>query len=73
MKYASDAVTSATPLIDFKSSQIVTDYTSLLMGTTAGSIGETFRLGIIIGGLLLVIVKIADWRIPLSYVLTVVV
>ena len=34
--YTSDAITSATPLINFKSTQILTDYNSLLMGTTPG-------------------------------------
>jgi RnfABCDGE-type electron transport complex D subunit len=70
-KYTADAVTSATPLISFKSSQILADLPSLLLGTSAGSIGETFRIGIILGGLLLIVTKIADWRIPFSYLLSV--
>lgn len=68
-----DAITSATPLINFKSSPEILkeiDYTSLLFGTTPGSIGETFRIGIIIGGLFLIFIKISDWRIPLSYLLS---
>ena len=71
VRYAQDAVTAATPLIDFKSSQIVAGYGSLLLGTAPGSIGETFRAGIILGGLFLAVTKIADWRIPLSYIVTV--
>lgn len=70
-RYASDAVTSATPLIDFKSSRILADLGPLLLGTTPGSIGETFRIGIVLGGLFLIATKISDWRIPLSYILTV--
>ncbi len=70
LRYTTDAVTSATPLIDFKSAQVLTDLPSLLFGAAPGSIGETFRIGIIIGGLLLIIIKISDWRIPLSYILT---
>lgn len=66
-----DAITSATPLINFKSSQVIAKYSSLLLGSTAGSIGETFRIGIILGGLFLLITKISDWRIPLSYLATV--
>lgn len=69
--WATDAVTSATPLINFKTAQILTDYPSLLLGTTPGCIGETLRIAVIAGGLFLVITKIADWRIPLSYLLTV--
>ncbi len=71
LHYTSDAITSATPLIDFKSGQILTDYGPLLLGTTPGSIGETFRIGIIIGGLFLIVTRIADWRIPFSYLLSV--
>lgn len=71
IKYAPHAVTSATPLINFKSAHILTNYSHLLFGSTAGSIGETFRIGIILGGILLILVKIVDWRIPLSYILSV--
>lgn len=71
IQFASDAVTSATPLISFKGSQILTELPPLLFGASAGSIGETFRIGIILGGLLLIVTKIADWRIPFSYLLTV--
>lgn len=71
VRYATDAVTSATPLVNFKTSHILTDIPSLLVGSTPGSIGETFRIGIIVGGLFLIIVKVADWRIPLSYLSTV--
>lgn len=72
-QYAADAVTSATPLINYKSSQIIASCNSLLLGTAPGSIGETFRIGIILGGIFLIITKISDWRIPLSYLLSVVI
>jgi len=65
-----DAFTSATPLISFKSSHVVADWYSLLMGATPGSIGETFRLGILLGGFFLILTKIVDWRIPLSFLLS---
>jgi RnfABCDGE-type electron transport complex D subunit len=71
LHYTADAVTSATPLISFKSSQVVTALSSLLFGIAPGSIGETFRIGIILGGVFLIITKICDWRIPLSYILSV--
>jgi RnfABCDGE-type electron transport complex D subunit len=69
--FSTDAITSATPMINFKVSNVITDYVSLLSGTTPGSIGETFRIGIIIGGIFLIIAKTSDWRIPLSYLLSV--
>ena len=71
LHFSPDAITSATPLINFKSGNIITDNVSLLLGTTPGSIGETLRIGIIIGGIFLIIAKTSDWRIPLSYLLSV--
>jgi len=66
-----DAVTSATPLAVFKNQGIIASYQDLLLGLNVGCIGETFRIGIIIGGLFLILVKIVDWRIPLAYLSTV--
>jgi RnfABCDGE-type electron transport complex D subunit len=67
-----DAVSSATPLISFKGSQIVgTDPLSLLIGHTPGSVGETFRIGILLGGAFLLITRAGDWRIPVSYLVSV--
>ncbi|MFA4842519.1 MAG: RnfABCDGE type electron transport complex subunit D [Candidatus Omnitrophota bacterium] len=66
-----DAVTSATPLSLFKGEGIITSYQDLLLGLNPGCIGETFRLGIIIGGLFLILIKIVDWRLPLAYLVTV--
>jgi Na+-transporting NADH:ubiquinone oxidoreductase subunit B/electron transport complex protein RnfD len=43
----------------------------LLMGRVPGTLGETFRLGILVLGLILVILKVVDWRIPVSFVGTV--
>jgi len=66
-----DAITTATPLVVYKSSQTIPDYLSLLIGTTAGSMGETFRIGIILGGLFLMFTRVSNWRIPISYLLSV--
>lgn len=68
-----DTITSATPLTVFKSQSIIPSYLSLLFGQNAGCIGETFRIGIILGGLFLIFIKISDWRIPLSYLSTVII
>ena len=67
----SDTITSATPLVVYKSSQAVPPFLDLLLGTTAGSMGETFRIGIILGGLFLMFIRITNWRIPISYLLSV--
>ena len=68
-----DAITSATPLTVYKTSQALAPHINLLMGNTAGSMGETFRLGILLGGLFLIVTRISNWRIPLSYLGTVLV
>ena len=66
-----DAITSATPLGLFKSSGQLTPLLDLLLGTTTGSTGELFRIGIIAGGLFLMATRVANWRVPLSYLATV--
>jgi RnfABCDGE-type electron transport complex D subunit len=68
-----DAITSATPLTVFKNQGMITSYQDLLLGLNVGCIGETFRIGIIAGGLFLILLKIVDWRIPLAYLFTVVI
>jgi len=66
-----DAVTAATPLAQFKFDKIVADYGDLLSGNVGGSLGETSALAVLVGGLFLLLMKYADWRIPVSYLGTV--
>ena len=66
-----DVITSATPLGVFKVSGELTPYIDLLLGLNAGSMGELFRLGIIAGGIFLMLSKVSNWRIPVSYLGTV--
>ena len=68
-----DAVTSPTVLSE---SYVMTGstaelYQSLFIGNVGGSIGETSALLIMIGGAILIITKIINWRIPLLYIGTV--
>ena len=71
-KFASiDAVTAATPLGMFKFEKVLTGYYDLLIGNIGGSLGETSALAVLIGGVFLLVRKYADWRIPLSYMGTV--
>ena len=68
VKWTVDATTQATPLIDFKGSQLIsTDPISLLVGHAPGCVGETFRIGILLGGLFVVVTRAGDWRVPISY------
>jgi RnfABCDGE-type electron transport complex D subunit len=66
-----DSVTSATPLISFKRTAELASNWNLLIGNIPGSVGETCKIVIILGGIFLIITKVANWRIPLSYLGTV--
>ena len=66
-----DAISTATPLGSFKFEKIFTDYSDMLIGNIGGSLGETSAIAILIGGIFLLILKNADWRIPVSILVTV--
>ena len=66
-----DGVTAATPLGLYKFEHLSTDIGGLISGNIGGSLGETSALAILLGGLYLLIRKFADWRIPLSFLLSV--
>jgi len=61
-----DTVSGATPLAALKSGEHV-DLVSMFMGNTTGTIGETSVLALLIGAIFLLIMKVIDLRIPLSY------
>lgn len=62
-----DAVTTATPLAELKAGENV-DVLSMLLGTTAGTIGETSAVALIIGGLFLLVRRVINYRIPVFYI-----
>ncbi len=68
-----DAVTNASPLsiVKLKLAQPLPTYMDLFLGNIPGSLGETCKLALIIGGLFLIIMKVIDWRIPTIYIGTV--
>jgi RnfABCDGE-type electron transport complex D subunit len=65
---AADAVTSSTPLIAMKGGE-TTSFVNLFLGSTAGSLGETCGLIIILGGIFLIATRVANWRLPLATIL----
>lgn len=67
---APDGFTGATPLALMKFEQIPTGTMNLLVGTTAGSAGETSSLLILICGLYLVFRKMMDWKIAFAVLLS---
>lgn len=72
-----DAITKATPCAVLKSSPLsfFEHYTlwELAKGLIPGSIGETSAIALVLGGLFLIWRKIVNFRLPLSYILTVMV
>jgi len=66
-----DALSSATPLAAWKFAGQLTPLSRLLLGNTAGSLGETCALALILGGLFLLVMRYADWRIPTAMIATV--
>jgi len=63
---APDAFTGATPLARIKFEQVPTDSMDLLLGSSAGSSGETSALLILICGMYLIFRNMMNWRITFS-------
>jgi electron transport complex protein RnfD len=68
-----DSITAATPLGGLKFSHDLTPLKNVFLGNTGGCIGETSALLILITGVILLLLKMADWRIPVSIFSTVIV
>ncbi len=64
-----DAYTGATPLAALKNGEAVDIY-NMVIGKTAGTIGETSMIAIIIGACFLILVGVIDLRIPCSYIVS---
>lgn len=67
---APDGFSGATPLAIMKFDHASTDSLELLLGTTAGSAGETSAILILICGLYLAARRMMDWRITFSVLVT---
>lgn len=65
-----DAISSASPLARFKGEGELAALDSLFWGAPYGSIGESSAFLIILGGLFLIITRVSDWRIPLSFIMS---
>ncbi|MBQ8557068.1 MAG: RnfABCDGE type electron transport complex subunit D [Clostridia bacterium] len=67
-----DAVSTATPLATLANGGIAEiSFIDLLLGNHGGVLGETCAIAIILGGVYLLVRKIADWRIPVFFIATV--
>ncbi|MDR1193946.1 MAG: RnfABCDGE type electron transport complex subunit D [Peptococcaceae bacterium] len=72
---AVDGVTSATPLALLKVGAMdqLPSLGQMFLGQIGGCIGETSAVALLVGGVILILRKHVDWRIPVSYLGTVVV
>ncbi|MCP3662243.1 MAG: RnfABCDGE type electron transport complex subunit D [Gammaproteobacteria bacterium] len=66
MNRAIDGFTGATPLAIQKFDHVTADTWDLLYGSTAGSLGETSAIIILLGGAYLAFRKMLDWHIPVA-------
>lgn len=64
-----DAYTGATPLADLKNGMGV-DIMNMVIGKTAGTIGETSMVAIVVGACFLILIGVIDLRIPGCYILS---
>ncbi len=70
--FMADTISSATPLAVLKgtSTGIIPEFSGLFVGAKGGCIGETSGLALLIGFLYLLIKRVVDWRIPVTYILS---
>ena len=64
-----DSYTGATPLAAMRNGDPVNTM-DILIGRTAGTIGETSAIAILIGAIFLILMGVIDLRIPASYIIT---
>ena len=67
--FTCDAYTGATPLAALKAGEGVNVF-DMVIGRTAGTIGETSMIAIVFGACILILMGIIDLRIPGSYIVT---
>ena len=60
-----DSISSATPLVMAKQGELHA-ISHMVLGSTSGSLGETSGLAIIVGGVFLLLTRVANWRTVVS-------
>lgn len=68
-----DAYTGATPLAAIKTGEGAPELLDMIIGQTAGTIGETSMIALLVGAVFLLVMKVIDLRVPSSYILSFVV
>ena len=66
-----DGISTTTPLALLKNGEALdVSVMDMLIGKTAGTIGETSAIAILIGAIFLILMGVIDLRIPASYIIT---
>ncbi|MDE6915211.1 MAG: RnfABCDGE type electron transport complex subunit D [Lachnospiraceae bacterium] len=68
-----DAYTGATPLAAIKAGEGAPELLDMVIGRTAGTIGETSMIALLVGAAFLLVMKVIDLRVPGSYLVSFVV
>lgn len=68
-----DVYTGATPLAAIKTGESTPELFDMIVGRTAGTIGETSMIALLIGAVFLLVMKVIDLRVPGTYILSFVV
>lgn len=70
-KFTYDGVSTATPLALMKAGEkLDVSVMDMLIGRTAGTLGETSAIAILIGAIFLIAMGVIDLKIPASYIIT---
>lgn len=68
-----DAYTGATPLAAIKAGEGAPELLDMVIGRTAGTIGETSMIALLVGAAFLLVMKVIDLRVPGAYLVSFVV
>ena len=65
------ALSTATPLASLRTGAQGESLLAMFLGAVGGSLGETSVLALLIGGVYLIVRRIIDWRVPVTFIGTV--
>ena len=71
-RFMLDGVSTATPLNALGTGSVAgVSLSDLFLGNIPGVLGETCKLALLVGGIYLIVRRIADWKIPVAFIATV--
>lgn len=66
-----DAIQTYTPVNSLPFNPIPLEFNDMLFGFSSGTMGETVRLAILIIGLILMVIRVIDWKLTLGFLVSV--